>query len=142
MPMTIRRYTTIGSLYKYNAQLDISHDKLYLKSLVDSGENTLIINYTSLVNKYYDIVLNHCHTITLSDNEYMKYRFRPKLFCYEKYGSAELWAVLLKVNNWTSVTQFNAKKFKTFRDSIFDVINDIMILSEDEINDNEVLIGR
>lgn len=142
LSVTINNYPTISSLYTYNKQLDFSHDKMYLKSLVDSNDNTLIINYTSLINKYYDIVLRHCYTITLKDNEYARYKFQPKLFCYETYGTTELWAILLKINNWTSVTQFNAKTFKTFRPSIFEVINDILIRSADDINDNEVLIGR
>ena len=142
MNSDINNYPTIGSLYTYNKQLDFSHDKMYLKSLVKSNDNTLIINYTSLANKYYDIILRHCYNLTLSDMEHARYRFQPKLFCYETYGTAELWSLLLKVNHWTSVTQFDAKTFRAFRPTIFEVINDILVRSADDINDNEVLIGR
>ena len=142
MKLDLNNYNTIGSLNKYVKQLELSHGKLFFKSLITSGDHEIIVNSSSLVNKYYDYVSANTYTITLSDKEYLKYRYQPKLFCYEVYGTTELWAVLLKINNHTSVSEFNSKTIKVFGERIFNVLNEILITENEAILENLDSIGR
>ena len=97
-----RSYNTISSLAEQLNDLDISYEQMNLKTKLKINDTEAIINTTSLIDKYYDYILKTVYVKTLTDKEYITYRFRPKLFCYDFYGTVELWALLLKVNNWTS----------------------------------------
>lgn len=142
MKLSIGDYETIGSLSEYIDQLDITYSKLFLKSLIISGDNTLIVNSTSLSNKYYDYIMKNTMTLELSNSEYMKYRYQPKLFCYDIYGTTELWFLLLRINNFTSISEFNSKKIKVFSGSIFNVLNEILVNENTNILENNDSIGQ
>lgn len=141
MNPNISSYDTITSLPDYTRRLDLSYSKMFLKSLVPSNDNTLIVNSTSLANKYFDYILDTAITLELTNAEYMKYRYQPKLFCYETYGTTELWALLLKINHFTSITEFNTKKIKVFSGNIFNVLNEILVNESTNILENEESIG-
>jgi len=137
----INNYTTMQSLSEYEDQLNISYNKLFLKSLVDSEDNVLIVNSTSLANKYYDYIQNGIISLELTDKEYMKYRFQPKMFCNDIYGTTELWGLLLKINNFNSIAEFNRKKIKVFGNNIFNVLNEILINEKENILKNNESVG-
>lgn len=141
MAMKLNSINNLSEFGTYAKSLDLSHDKMHLKSKLTFNSGNIIVNSTSLANKYWDYILNTCYEIELSDIDYLKYRYQPKLYCYHKFGTTELWSLLLKVNNITSVAEFNMKKFLTFTDRIFTVLNEIMILEEDNIAKNNVDIS-
>lgn len=141
MNFGISNYTTIQSLSEYEDQLNISYNKLFLKSLVESENNVLIVNSTSLANKYYDYIINNVVHLTLSDKEYMKYRYQPKMFCNDIYGTTELWGLLLKINNFNSIVNFNSKHIKVFGNNIFAVLNEILINEKENILKNNESVG-
>ena len=141
MEYGIKNYTRILSLSEYEEQLNISHNKLFLKSLIISEDNTLIVNSTALANVYYDYIQRSVVTVSLKDNEYMKYRFQPKMFCNDMYGTTELWGLLLKINNLSSVAEFNHKKIKVFNSDIFSILNEILISEEKNILENNESVG-
>ena len=141
MKAGINNYTTIQSLSEYEDQLNISYNKLFLKSLVNSEDNVLIVNSTSLANKYYDYIQNGIISLELTDKEYMQYRFQPKMFCNDIYGTTELWGLLLKINNFNSIAEFNRKKIKVFGNNIFNVLNEILINEKENILKNNESVG-
>lgn len=135
--MNLNKCTHIGDFTKYEKELKVSHSSLFLKSSISTSDKNIIINAKSLISKYYDIIIKNTISVTLSDTDYLRYRYNPKLYCYEKYGTTELWSLLLKVNNMTSVTEFTSKSFTAFSSKILDVINEVLILENDNIKDNE-----
>lgn len=141
MYINMNIYSTISSLAEYEKRLDLSHSKLYLKSLVDSDNNKLIVNSTSLANKYYDYILESVDIVKLTNKEYMKYRYQPKLFCYDMYGTPELWSLLLKINNFDSVAEFNRKKIKVLSPTIFNILNEILLNERENILENYERVG-
>lgn len=130
--------STITELVTYGKSLDFSHAKIHLKSKFNvSGDgHVVILNYESLLDKYTDLINDHVTTVTLSDAEYAKYKFQPKLMCYDTYGTTEIWSSLLRINNLMSASQFTLQTLKMFTSDIFDVINEIFILEEKTIRDN------
>lgn len=141
MEYSVNSYTTISSLSEYEDQLNLSYNKLFLKSKIDADNNTLIVNSTLLTNKYYEYIQRSVVTLTMTNNEYMKYRYQPKLFCSDMYGTTELWALLLQINNFNSVTDFKHKKIKVFSPDIFNIINEILINEEKNILENYERVG-
>ena len=137
----INSFTTIQSLSDYEDLLNISYSKLFLKSIISSDGNQLIVNSTSLANKYYDYILRDTMTLILNNSEYMKYRFQPKMFCNDLYGTTELWGLLLKINNFSSIAEFNRKKIKVFGNNIFNILNEILINEKENILENNESVG-
>ena len=59
-------------------------------------------------NKYYEIIKNH---ILVEKMEY-KYFQRPKLYCFDKYGSIELFDIIMYINSCMRTENF---RFETVR---------------------------
>lgn len=137
---TLQDCTTITSFKPYEKKLDISYAKTFLKTVIPSDDTKLIVNHTSLPNKYFDYISDIVTSVTMTDEEYIKYRYQPKLFCYNYYGTTELWALLLKVNNMTSAIEFNKKNIKVFSQEIFSLLNEIFILEKENITNDGILI--
>lgn len=129
--------SSIQDIIDYGKKLDISHSKLHIKSnfLDDKGDN-IIINYTSILDKYYDLVMKSVITYSMTDDEYIKYVYRPKTLSYDLYNTVELWSAILRINNLFSAAQFNKQVVKVFSTDIFEIINEILILEEKAIKEN------
>lgn len=140
MATSITSIDNIGDFGDYGKKLDLSHGGLFWKSSIDSNKLKIIINSTSIVDRYYDYILKESYVDTFTEKEYMRYRYRPKLFCYNTYGTTEIWSLLLKINNWVSVSEFNARTIRLFRPSIITVLNEILILENDNIIKNKISV--
>lgn len=138
----LKNKSSLSSLVKYGKTLTISHSSTHIKSKLKFDDTNVIINYRSFIDEYMDFIKPILKKYTLTDSEYEKYIYQPKLFCLDNYGEAELWSILLKVNNMTSVTDFDKKELILFTDEIFDIISEILILESDEIRDNKIKIGE
>lgn len=129
--------STIPDLISFGKSLDLSHAKLHTRSSFFAEDDArIIINYTSILDKYYELIKKNTTIIEMNENEFDKYRFQPKRFCMDFYNTPELWSLLLRINNITSATQFDMKKIKVFTSDIFDVLNEILILEENAIRQN------
>ena len=138
--ISINRCTTISDFKTYIDNVDISYPKVFIKTLIDTTNGTLIVNYTSFMNKYYDYINSVTTNVILTDKELIKYKFRPKMLCMDLYNTVELWGLLLAVNNMTSITEFNRSKIKVFTTDIFSILNEIFILEKEKIINNNQLI--
>ena len=88
----------------YVKSASLSYDKFYLKSILTfKNGKSIIANSTSLLNKYFDVVMQNITPVTLTDKQFLRYQFQPRLYSYEQLGSVELWALLLKINNMNNV---------------------------------------
>lgn len=138
MAKKFNQVTKLSDYAEYSKSLKISHDKMHLKSKITTSDSNLItVNSTSLPNKYWEYIMKNCYKITLSDEDYITYRYQPKMYCFHRYGTTELWSLLLKVNNMTSVTEFKSRSFLEFNDNIFEILNEILILEDGNIQLNK-----
>lgn len=133
---------TLSSLVKYGKKLPLSHSAMHIKSKLKFNDTNVIVNYHSFIDEYMDFIKPILIKYTLTDNEYEKYIYQPKLFCLDNYGEAELWSILLKVNNMTSILEFDRKDLILFTDEIFDILSEILILESDDIRDNKLKVGE
>lgn len=138
--VSITKCHTISDFKDYVDLADITYPKTFLKSIIKTDSGTLIVNSTSLPNKYYDFILRSTRTTTLTDDQMRRYRYNPKLLCFDLYGTVELWGLLLKVNNMTSATEFTKSKIKIFTSEIFSVLNDIFVLEDHNITENKEML--
>ena len=76
----------------------------------------------------------------MTDEEYLRYRYKPKLLSEELYGTQELHYMLLRLNHVYSVINFDFTEVRVFKPTIISKINEIMVLESEEYIDNEVSI--
>jgi len=136
------RISNLQDLIEYGKNLNISHGKLHYQSTFDTSDSTIILNHISILDKYNDYLKKIIVNVTLTDDEYFKYRFQPKRLSYDIYGTTELWSLILKINNMVSAIQFTELKIKLFTQDIFDVINEILILEDSEIKANRQFVHQ
>ncbi|MMZ42079.1 hypothetical protein D1872_35960 [compost metagenome] len=133
---------TIDSLVKFGKNLEYSHDKLHVKSKFDSGDDTIILNYSSILDSYYYLIKKNTHIKTLTNKEQRLFRFQPKRLSIELYETPELWSSILRINNLTSATQFDLVDVRVFDDNIFDILDEINILESKNMKKNKDLIYK
>ena len=88
-----------------------SNLSIFEKSI--DGESVLL-SY-NVLNDYIDEIMDMTVTVTLTDEEYIKYQYNPKLLAYALYGSTEYYYIILFVNSMASVKEFNKRKIKLLR---------------------------
>lgn len=88
--------------------VNISYNKL---SMIDSYSG---IDYPAInvINDYMNELKLVTVTVTFSDDEYRKYKYKPKLLAHDIYGNPELYFIILLINNIYSVKDFSRKKIK------------------------------
>lgn len=65
--------------------------------------------YNVLADYLDELREQYCVRVTLSDNDLVKYIYRPKLLCYDIYGKEELFYVILLLNDICSSKKFTMK---------------------------------
>ena len=96
-----------------------------------------IPSHNILYEKYRGIILENCIKITMSEEVFNAYKYRPKYLSLKLYGSTDLWHLLLWINNLTSVTQFNKKTIYVFDPDAIDIIDSIIAIESDNIKYNK-----
>lgn len=76
-------------------------------SFIDEIDNIDYCAYNVASDYIDELKENYCVNVVLSDEEMIKYRYRPKLLCYDVYGSQELYYIILIINDICSVKQFD-----------------------------------
>lgn len=82
-----------------------------------------------------DINLDYAVDVELNDAQYTKYMYKPKLLCYDVYGSTELYILILLINDMYSCRQFTKKKIKML------TVDDLDTITKCIINNNEEAIN-
>lgn len=102
--------------------------------------NSLLIEYqgsnegirmpaNSIISKYKEYFDPYIDTVELNEEEQMKYRYSPKKFCQDMYGTTEYWSMILFINECHSIIDFEPVNLKYIvPESISDLINEILIL--------------
>lgn len=139
----IKSCSTVQDLIEYGDVVPISNEKLHYKKVITMPDGTkTVINFLSVLDKYYDILLDQSVRVVLSDDEYARYKYKPKLLCYEVYNNMDLAPLILRINNMLSVTEFTKKEIRMFKTDITKFINEILVLEETSIDNNKVEIEK
>ena len=78
-------------------------------SFIDQIDN-IKYNIYNVASDYIDeIISEYCVNVELSDEQLAKYKYRPKLLCYDVYGSQEIYYIILIINDICSVKDFTKK---------------------------------
>ena len=125
--MAVNPNSTIQDIISAGKELKICNRELSLKSvLVNSADEKYIVNMSNLFEKYYELLLENTVIVVLTDEEYLKYRFKPKVLSYDLYGTKELHYLLLRLNYVYSVINFDFKELRVFNTNVIALLNEII----------------
>lgn len=133
------RLSTISDLVEYGDKKNLSHENLFMKDYAYNTQTGLkqVIPISSLIDKYYYILTPLLNDVELTEKELEYYRYKPRLFCADRYNNIELWSTLLRVNNIVSPAEFDIPKLKGFSKQFLDTLDEIMIIEGDNIDNNK-----
>ena len=133
--------STIKAMIQNGKEEKMTSNQLSLKTAItNSSGQKFVVNLFNLFEKYYDILLDNTVTVVLTEDEYLKYRFKPKLLSKDLYGSKDLYYLWLRLNNIYTVIEFDFKEIKVFNTNIVSLLNEIMILESENYIENELSV--
>ena len=95
---------TLNDFIKAGKMTTVDYDNFSYKDLVSNGTEVSILN---VVNDYMREIKEQAVTVKLSTEEYLKYRYKPKLLCRDVYGNGELYYVIMLLNGRIDVKDFD-----------------------------------
>ncbi len=141
MSLRHRNKSTIQSIIEDGKELKMTIKDLSLKEVItNSSGEMFVVNMYNLYEKYYELLLEHTVIVTLSDSDYRKYRFKPKLLSKDLYGTTELHYMLLRLNFVYSVINFDFTEIRVFTADIKQLLNEIMVMESEDYIDNEIAV--
>ncbi len=124
---------TITELIEWGKNEEISYRNLHTEAYINDLDNDRIIKIplNDTMSAYRYFLDPYLIEFELHDEELQLYQFKPKSLSYKLYGTTELWALLLMINNCVSKIDFNKKKIKVLDPkNIKSFINEVLILEK------------
>ena len=90
----------------------VDYDQFSYKDLVSNGTEVSILN---VVNDYMREIKDVAVKVELSTQEYLKYRYKPKLLCRDVYGNGEVNYVIMLLNGRINVKDFDVHELLMLR---------------------------
>ena len=100
--------TTLEEFVEAGASVTISYANL---SMEDTFFNTKIPIY-NVISDYIPEITIYAVSVELNTDEFIKYKYKPKLLAEYLYGNPELYFVILLLNNMCSVKEFDKQKLQ------------------------------
>ena len=132
-----RQGITIQQQVAQGNALAISNANINYHKVLAADGDKVVINFESLLTQYRYFLKKHIVILTLTDDQYLNYRFKPKSLSYDLYGTIEMASMLLSINNVVSVSEFDFKKVKVFDSGIKDFINEVLNKEKAKITANK-----
>lgn len=90
--------------------MQISDDMTYYNFSIIEVVNGVEHLDKNLIEIYIDELKSQCTYVTLSEEEYNKYKYNPDLLAYDVYGSIQLDFVILLLNDIYDPKEFTKRK--------------------------------
>lgn len=98
---------TLDQFIACQSDTDFCYNNL---SFIDQIDNIKYNVYNVASDYIEEIISEYCVSVELTDDQLSKYKYRPKLLCYDIYGSQELYYLILVINDICSVKDFTKNK--------------------------------
>lgn len=109
----VKQTYTLDDFVSASPSSQLSYYKLSLLEL-DSAHNIEYDVY-NILSDYLPELRDKSVRITLTDEEYYTYRFRPKLLADYLYGNGELYFIILWLNDMWNVKDFDKKNINIIK---------------------------
>lgn len=101
---------TINSIQAFINDKPIISTDYATMSFTEERERIQFAVGNLVTDDYYPELKAKCVRVHLSDDDILKYKYRPKMLAYDIYDNTELYYVILRVNDLYNVKDFNLSK--------------------------------
>lgn len=108
--------STIAEFISFKNSDDISYNNLSFRDKYDN----IIYPIKNIIDDYIDELMELTVNITLNDQEYLKYKYKPKILANDIYGNSELDFIILAINNICNMKEFDMQTIKLIKDEDLD----------------------
>lgn len=125
---------TVTEQIKRAKREELSYRMLHPSIVIYNEENRSAIEvpFSSYTAKYKDYLSNILIARYLNEADCALYRFRPKSFSYDLYGTTSFWNDILVLNNYESIREFQPNPVQPIRfydpQRLKSYLNEILIL--------------
>lgn len=127
---------TIQEQIAYGNALKISNSTMNYQKVLAINSDNLVINFESILTDYRYFLDKHISVFTMTDAQYLTYRFKPKSLSYDLYGTIEYASLLLVINHIVSVSEFDFKTLNIFDDQVKTFLNEVLNKEKAKISAN------
>lgn len=101
---------TINSIQQFISNKPTVGTDYQNMSLVEERGNIQFPVVNLITDDYFDEFKKASVRVELTEDEILKYKYRPKLLSYDIYDNAELYYIILRLNDLYNVKDFNLGK--------------------------------
>ena len=112
IPSSPAKTSTLEEFVSLSSKTLISYKNL---SFIEKIDNEREISIWNVLSDYSQELKNICVDVELSDTDFRKYGYNPKVLAYDLYGSTELFFIILAANGICTAKEFNNKIIKLIR---------------------------
>ncbi len=136
-----RNRSTMKEVIEEGLELKMTIKDLCFKEVItNSSGDMFVINMYNLYEKYYELLLEDVTTVVLTEQEYLKYKYQPRLLAKDLYGNPDIYYLLLRLNYVYSVINFDFREIRVFKPSIISLLNEIIVMESEDYIDNEMSV--
>lgn len=103
---------TVDQFIEAGRMTTVSYDRFSYKEQLSNGTIVSILN---TIDDYMEEIEESIVNVELSREQYLKYRFKPKLLCFDIYGNGEVYWLIMRLNGIIDVKDFDFKVLKMLR---------------------------
>lgn len=134
---------TLNQFIELQSKDEINYNGFSLIERSSSNDNVFYI-INNLIQYYIDDVDDSIKAVSISELEREKYIYKPKLLCYDIYGTTEVYFILMAINGIYNMKDFDLKdrKFKALnKTALFDFASKVYNAEEETILNNRKNLG-
>lgn len=123
--------STVEEFITFKDDTTISYNNLSFKDKYDS----IIYPIKNIIDDYTTELMSLAVDVTMNEEEYLKYRYKPKLLAYDVYGNGELDFLILTINGVCNMKEFDSRTIKLIKAAdLDDFITSIFNANKDDLD--------
>lgn len=123
--------STIEEFISFKDSDEVSYNNLSFRDRYDN------ISYPikNIIDDYIYELMDLTKEVTLSDEEYLKYRYKPRLLANDIYENPELDFIILTINGICNMKEFDSRKIKLIKvDDLEEFLTSIVNANKEDID--------
>lgn len=123
--------STIAEFISFKNSDDISYNNLSFRDKYDS----IIYPIKNIIDDYIDELKELIVVVTMSKEEFLKYKYKPKILANDIYGNGELDFIIMRLNDICNTKEFDMQTVNLIKnDDLDDFLTAIYNANKEDID--------
>ena len=123
--------STIAEFISFKNSDDISYNNLSFRDKYDS----IIYPIKNIIDDYIDELKELIVVVTMSKEEFLKYKYKPKILANDIYGNGELDFIIMRLNDICNAKEFDIQTVNLIKnDDLDDFLTAIYNANKEDID--------